>query len=740
MIQSRIFLRPIRSNTTTLPILLIFTILLTGKLEAQENLNILTPERRNVGWMKFANAQNTLYNHLAEEAFRIIENNSQKNSTIASMADWQERQSEIREKMWEIMGPIEKKTPLNATITSTIFKDGYKVENLIYESLPGFYVTASLFIPDNLSKPAPAILFCSGHSTGAYRLQSYQRPLLNLVKKGFIVLAIDPVGQGERLQYYCPDAGKSLIGSSTHEHSYPSPQVSLIGKSVARYFAWDGIRGIDYLVSREEVDAGRIGVHGLSGGGTQTAYISALDERVKASAPSGYITSYKRLLESIGVQDGEQNLYHGLLEGIDHFEYVAVRAPRPTLIMATTRDFFSIQGTRETYMELKKVYDIFGKPGNIEIVEDDHRHGYTQKIREAMYAFFQKHLSLPGSAAEEEVEFLTPEELQKTPTGQLLSSTQCETIFSLNYKEVLEKTDELDRSRNNLSGHLANITPAAMHYSGYREPQSSDDVVFCGRYQRENYNVLKYFVKGEGDYVIPYLLFRPHEPNNKAIIYLHPSGKATEVSPEGEIDRLVSLGYMVLAPDLPGIGELGPGIFTGDAYIQNVSYNIWFTSMLIGRSITGIHASDINKLAGILLHKPGINGLYGIAQKELYPSLLHAAAFNPDISGLAFIQPYSSYSSIAKNEFYNPKFVHSLVPGALSAYDLPDLAACLAPRDLLMIDVTDEKGVIMDEKSIKRELQIVNRSYQDNNASGKLMIKSGGLPENRFDLLIEWLE
>ena len=125
----------------------------------------------------------------------------------------------------------------------------------------------------------------------------YQQPLLNLVKKGFIVLAIDPIGQGERLQYFDPVKGESTIGSSTLEHSYPSVQVFLIGKSVARYFIWDGIRGIDYLVSRKEVDPKRIGVHGLSGGGTQTAYISALDERVVASAPAGYITSYRRLLE-----------------------------------------------------------------------------------------------------------------------------------------------------------------------------------------------------------------------------------------------------------------------------------------------------------------------------------------------------------------------------------------------------------------------------------------------------------
>ena len=280
-----------------------------------------------------------------------------------------------------------------------IRKNGYRVENIIYESLPGFYVTASLFIPSNIRKPAPAILFCSGHSSGAYRLPFYQLPLLNLVKKGFIVLAIDPVGQGERLQYFDPEKGESAIGGSTNEHSYPSAQVFLNGRSIARYFLWDGIRGIDYLVSRKEVDGQRIGVHGLSGGGTQTAYISALDERVGASAPAGYITSYRRLMESVGVQDGEQNFYHGIVRGIDHADFIEIRAPKPTLIMATTGDFFSIQGSRETYTEVKRIYGICGLADNIEITEDDYGHGYTRKNREAMYAFFQKYLKLPGSPA-----------------------------------------------------------------------------------------------------------------------------------------------------------------------------------------------------------------------------------------------------------------------------------------------------------------------------------------------------
>ncbi len=635
---------------------------LSNNIFAQEDLDVIFPKRGNVGWMQYSDAPNSLYHYLTGQAYDLLDFRSLNLKNISSETDWKKRQEEIHNTMWDITGVFPEKTPLNAKITSKVNKEDFTIENVIYESSPGFYVTASLFIPQKLKKPAPAILFCSGHSHGVYRLPYYQLPLLNLVKKGFIVLAIDPLGQGERLQYFSQEKGESLIGSSTKEHSYPSPQVMLLGKSVARYFAWDGIRGIDYLVSRKEVDPSRIGVHGLSGGGTQTAYISALDERVAASAPAGYITSYKRLMESIGVQDGEQNLYHGIKRGIDHPDYIIVRAPKPTLIMATTRDFFSIQGSRETFEDLKKVYAAFGKPENIEIVEDDHTHGYTKKTREAMYAFFQKHLRLPGSSEEEEVEFVNEKELQKTSTGQLSTSLGGETVFSHNLKEAGKYFEKIDSSRNNLTTHLIKVISSAKDLSGFKPPFPEDKPVFAGRFQRTNYNVEKYYIKGEGNYPIPYLLLIPEIPHNKAIIYLHPSGKSSQAGIDGEMEWFVKNGFTVLAPDLIGQGELGPGVFKGDAYIQDISYNIWYKSMLTGRSIAGIQAADVIKLSDILLKEYNINEVYGIARKENCPVLLHAAAFNKSISKIALIEPYISYRSIVENRFYNPQFVHSIVP------------------------------------------------------------------------------
>lgn len=211
------------SSFLTITFLLIVVLLTNNVIYAQDELDVI-----HNNWLQFSNAPNMLYHYLTGESFKLLDSRVEKISQLTTPDDWKRKQSQVREAMWSVLGAFPGKTPLNAKITGKVKKNGYKIENVIYESLPGFYVTASIFIPDNFKKPAPAILFYSGYSTGVYRLPSYQLPLLNLVKKGFIVLAIDPIGQGERLQYFNPEKRESVIGSSTKEHSFPSVQVSLI--------------------------------------------------------------------------------------------------------------------------------------------------------------------------------------------------------------------------------------------------------------------------------------------------------------------------------------------------------------------------------------------------------------------------------------------------------------------------------------------------------------------------------
>ena len=694
-------------------------------------------------WIQFSDAPNSMYHDLAPQAYDLLKERTDKIAGLHQLPGWQQRQKWIRKTLLEMLEPFPERTPLNAKIIRTVTKDNYKIEHIVFESQPGFYVTSSLFIPLRLKegRKAPAVIYCSGHTEEGYRNSVYQQVILNLVQKGFIVLAFDPVGQGERLEYFDPQTMKSVIGARDEEHSYSGAQLFIAGNSLARYMIWDGIRAVDYLLTRKEVDPDKIGITGRSGGGTQSAYIAAVDERIKAVAPENYITNFTLLIQSVGPQDAEQDLFNAIKRGMDMADLLLVRAPKPALMITTTRDQdFNIQGAIETAKEVSRIYKAYGKQNNFGMVSDDTSHASTKKNREAMYAFFQKYLDNPGSSNDEEVKLLNAAELQVTKTGQVSTSYESETVFSLNRKatEVLE--NKLQVSRKNLPGYLSGVIQAAKKLSGYQQPVKKDDPVFTGRIQKNGYVIEKYFVKGEGNYVIPYLLMKPDHPNQKALIYLHPSGKLTEALPGGQIEWFVRNGFTVLAPDLLGIGEMGPGNFHGDSFIHGVSYNTWFLSMLIGRSIVGIQASDIVRLTLLLKESKGIDEVYGLAIREMSPVLLHAAAFDTSISRVALVAPYSSYRSIVMNRFYNSGYIYSTVPGVLEAYDLPDLAASLAPRKLMIADIMDGTGSRTDTRSINEDMSVIKAAYFSPKANGNLNIIAGKAIEKMDDFYKEWIK
>jgi hypothetical protein len=206
------------------------------------------------------------------------------------------------------------------------------------------------------------------------------------------------------------------------------------------------------------------------------------------------------------------------------------------------------------------------------------------------------------------------------------------------------------------------------------------------------------------------------------MIYLHPSGKSAEASPGGEIEKLVNQRITVLAPDLIGIGEMGPGALRGDAYFKGVSHNLWYASMLIGRSITGIQAGDVVRLVQLIKRNNSEAEIIGYGKGEICPVLLHAAAFSTDIKSLILVEPYSSFLSIVLNRFYDPLLVMSSVPGALEYYDLLDLASAIAPRKLILAGVLDGNSSTADSLRIKNDLAVIQASYKRLNAGDSLKI------------------
>ena len=697
-------------NKLTLSLIFLLTQIIP--LQSQDDVNLFDY------WQYYSDAENSLYKYFCSVGFQQLEERKTVIDKLQSKGDWIKRQEDVREKLLDIIGPFPEKTPLNINVTGIIHMEGYRVEKLIYESQPGYYVTSALFIPDNLKGRAPAILNPIGHSTMSFRRDIYQHTIINLVKKGFIVLTYDQIGQGERLQYYEKESGKSRFGS-TQEHSYPGAQCFISGYSPAKYFIWDGIRGIDVLLSRKEVDPDRIGLTGLSGGGTSTAFIGAIDDRILAAAPECFITNYNYLFKSRGPQDAEQNLFQLIYNGLDHPDLIEARAPKPTLIMSTTRDFFSIQGARETFQEAGRAFTALGAEVNLQMTEEDHVHGFTRKNREAMYAFFQKHLDNPGDASDHEVETIPAEEFRVTETGQLATSLKGETIYSLNKKIVEKQVSVLESKRARINEHLPGVPEAAAGISGFSFPEKFDHEIFSGRYVNNNYKLEKYLIPGSGEYMIPLALFVPSENNKKeAILLLHEKGKNYAANNDSLAKQLVANGYTVLLGDLPGIGELGPGYLKGDAYIESISYNLWFAGILTGKSIVGLRAEDISRMSHFIkTNLSGYHSVSAISSGALGSEILHAAVFDSTIQNVCLVQPFLSFADIALTHEYLPGFIPSTVAGAIAEYDLADLMAVLCPRKLLIINPLSGNGAMADEKMAGENLAFPVSAYANQDRS-----------------------
>ena len=670
---------------------ILFSLLGLSLFAQTESLSVFDAHRgAGRPWLSYQQLDMAWYNWIQDQSDHFLEKRKKRIAAIESVEAFKSYQEEVRNKLYRAIGGLPEKTPLDAEVVGKIEKANYTVEKVLFESQAGYFVSSALFIPKSLQQPAPAILYVSGHTQNGFRSETYQHVILNLVEKGFIVYAFDPIGQGERFQYVDKDTGQSSIGGPTKEHSYPGAQALMTGTNTARYMINDGIRAIDYLVSRPEVDASRIGITGRSGGGTQSAYIAAFDQRIKAVAPENYITSFKRLLQSIGPQDAEQNLFEGIKMGIDHADLLIAHAPKACLLLGTTHDYFSIQGLRETYQELKRLYRLAGDENDIRLVEDVYGHGSTKKNRERMYAFFQYYLENPGEAVDREVPILSEEELTLSESGQLLSTYGSKGIFDLNMEEAASY--QLSRGGEDPGPTLVNewLTKAGISLEG-----ALGSAVFTGKLMRKGYVIEKYFLERPEKYPVPFFLVRnPAKTQQALALFLSTKGKEKAMAVGGEIEQLVKAGYTVLAPDLLNVGELASTDFGGDAQINGVSYNMLFASNLIGSSLVALQVEDLRGLMNFAKKQKEIKTDFVMAMADGYLGipLLHYALLDKSLQRMLIRDGLISWSSLVNTKYYQAQWIQGIVPGALTAYDLPDIIGLLAPRSISLLNPLDASG------------------------------------------------
>jgi len=368
---------------------------------------------------------------LYAKAQALLAERRAKIAAIKTPAQARERQAWVRAKLLELLtGLPDYKGPLNPRTTGTIDHGNYRIEKVIFDSLPRFPVTANLYLPKTTGRH-PAVLFSMGHWNEGKPVA--QLIAGNLSLQGFVVLVYDPIGQGERLQGYDPVTRAARAGGSVEQHFMAGAEAILAGDNFARYMVWDSKRAIDYLQSRPEVDPEKIGATGCSGGGTQTTFISALDPRIKVAAPACYLQTFALAYTAPNtLGDSEQSWPGFLAAGLDETDFVEAFAPKPYLIANTDGDYFTPSSAKLVYEEARDFYKILGAEDRLTWVVGPGPHGTPLKVREAIYGWFIRWLNNgQGSAKEEAVKLHSDHALWATKTGQVATELKARGIESI---------------------------------------------------------------------------------------------------------------------------------------------------------------------------------------------------------------------------------------------------------------------------------------------------------------------
>lgn len=624
-----------------------------------------------------------LKDHVYERSRRFFATGDAERDRIGTVAAVRQRQENIRRVVIASLGGLPSSaTPLNPRVTGIVQGDGFRIEKIIFESRPRHYVTANLYLP--LNRPAgrsAAVLFLSGHHDTAKVVAEYQIVCQILARAGLIVLSQDPVGQGERLSYFEPDTKTNPVGVGTRDHDYAGVQARFLGDTMARYMLHDAMRGIDYLISRPEVDAAKIGVTGNSGGGTQTSLVMLADPRVAAAVPATFIMNRETYQRTGQPQDAEQ-IWPGFTgAGFDHEDILLAMAPKPVCVLAVTSDFFPIEGTRRTVTRSRRIWELLDRGAALELVEDDSTHAYTPKLARAAARFFGQHLlgksvDLTGF----EPKTFPPEQLHSTKSGQVRAEF-ADAEFVFDATTARDKEVEAARASQTVADRQARA------HSWLREQVLR---------QRENTPLNPRRIdrgRAAGTFTVdiafwypqPYLanlgmLIRPRERRAERLpvtIAIWNEGTAALSAHTEWIRAECARGRAVFVVNLSGMGPLKPDAINqgpiGDLYgtWRKLSDDLdW-----MGDSMVAVRTYQALRSIEVLEEWPELNRdevrFYAEGRIGVHAKL--AAALAPNVTKCEW-QDGFKFSDFVRTRFYDLKDIKPFVlPGVLRYFDVDEL-------------------------------------------------------------------
>lgn len=652
---------------------------------------------------------------------------------LKTPAQINERNRFVRETARAMACGSPERTPLSPSVVRTTQRKGYRIENVMYQSLPDFWVTGNLYIPDGAG-PFPAVLSPCGHYPLARMYPDYQFVYMNLALAGFVVLAYDPIGQGERRQFWNPETNVTEIDDPVYEHSLPGTVLLLLGENLSGYRVWDGIRGIDYLLTRSEVIPDKIGCAGHSGGGTLTLFISAIDERVQCAVVNEGGTIHRwpskvPLWSHLPSPDIEQNLFPAALHGIDMCDLHQSIAPRSLLAeIENYSEHFD-----QTAAHIRQRYQQLGIADRFATVEATDPHAWTVKLRLAATDFLSRTFySRPGPAREPEFEAEKPETLYCTPHGSLRYSHKGDSIYTRMARKQETLPPPIRRQE----------VPAAIRellkVKSSHEPLAVKQVAIT---PRKDYRIEKIEFVSEPGIYIPVWTFIPERKleNNRALLFINESGKESDGMELGLYERLALGGRIVVSADVRGIGETKPphtGVTFGmPAYRflfdaeNGVSLMAWY----MDEELFGMRVHDVIRTVDYVLSRPDVDstGVRLIGQGAGALWAMHAAALDPRITSVVAERGLISYRSLAQTD----RYVHNagiFVRGVLKHYDLPQVAAAIAPRELSLVSPVDPMKRHLNSDAAAEAWRFTKEAYTEAGAPEALHFVTGSRPDTVY--------
>jgi dienelactone hydrolase len=631
-----------------------------------------------------------VHEYFVEQVRAAERRNLAAKAALKTKADAEAYVREVQRKVRESFGPLPEKTPLNPRIMKSVDRDAYRIENVIFESRPGFFVTANLYIPKGREFPLPGVVGTCGHSANGKAGETYQAFSQGLARLGYVVLIYDPIGQGERMQYV-DDAFQPRKGTGTREHLHAGNQQFLVGDFFGTWRAWDGIRALDYLFTRSEVDPKQVGVTGNSGGGTMTTWLCGLEQRWTMAAPSCFVTTFRRNMENELPADTEQCPPKALALGLDHDDFIAAMAPKPVKLLGKEKDYFDARGHEEAYQRLNRLYKLLDAEANIARFRGPTYHGYSRENREAMYQWFNRVTGVSDVRSEPTLTFEKDETLWCTPHGQV-AELHSRTVFSF----TKAKSEALAGQRGRPSG--TKLIAAVRETLRIPERTGIPDFRILRPLRSRSYpaqHAVNYVVETEpGIQSIVYrlseepLMSRPPLGQTRAVLYVSHHSADDELRNEPLVRELYSSekDAAFFAVDPRGIGDSRPDTCNADSFLNPYGSDYFYAihSLMLDYPYLGQKTFDLLRVLdwfGDLGHTE----VHLVAKGWGTIPATFAALLAPSVTQVTLKYALASYTAIAESEDYDWP-LSSFVPGVLEKFDLPDCYRQLESKKLRMIE------------------------------------------------------